>query len=58
MEKTIRQACADLVRQWADRRLIASTKDGLRGARERTILSQRDRELLEDCADDIEMGRP
>jgi hypothetical protein len=57
-EKTPRQIAADLVRAWADRRLITFGKYGHAFAqRERLVVTAADRQLLEACADDIEWGR-
>jgi hypothetical protein len=57
-EKTPRQIAPELVRAWADRRLVISDLDGHRYAqRERLVVTAADRQLLEACADDIERGR-
>jgi hypothetical protein len=57
-EKTPRQIAAELVRAWADRRLVTFDRGGNPFAqRERLVVTPADRRLLEDCADDIEWGR-
>jgi len=56
-EKTVRQIAAELVRAWADRRLIIFKHGRPYAQRERLVVTPEDRRLLEACADDIEWGR-
>ena len=57
-EKTPRQIAAELVRAWADRRLVIFDKSGHAYAqRERLVVTPADRRLFEACADDLERGR-
>ena len=56
--KTVRMLAAELVREWADRRMVSvDTMDVKHGAKERFALAPGERTLFEECADDIERGR-
>lgn len=52
-EQDFRKVAADLVRQWADKRLVVSTASG---GKDRVKIGASTREMFENCADDIERG--
>jgi hypothetical protein len=52
-ETAVRQVAAEMVRQWAEKRLRATA---LSGSNDRIIITRETRELFEQCAEDIEHG--
>ena len=57
-KRAIRQHAAQMIRDWAERRLLSTGSGGPTGQRDRIYLTKSERELFEDCADDIERGLP
>ena len=57
-QQTVRKMAAELVRAWADRRMVTFDKHGqVYAQQERLVVTREQRELFEACADDLEWCR-
>lgn len=52
-ELDVRKVAAEMVRQWAEKRLVVSPASG---GNDRVKMGPAMREMFENCADDIERG--